>query len=50
MIGDDVVLVIRVPRASRAQRPIYINNDVFGSTFRGIMKAITTAPRQKYAP
>ena len=34
MIGDDVVLVIRVPRASRAQRPIYINNDVFGSTFR----------------
>ena len=34
VIGDDVVLVIRVPRASRAQRPIYINNDVFGSTFR----------------
>ena len=33
-IGDDVVLVIRVPRASRAQRPIYINNDVFGSSFR----------------
>ena len=34
MIGDDVVLVIRVPRASRMQRPVYINNDVFGSTFR----------------
>lgn len=33
-IGDDVVLVIRVPRASRVQRPIYINNDVFGSSFR----------------
>ena len=34
LIGGDVVLVIRVPRASRAQKPIYINNDVFGSTFR----------------
>lgn len=34
VIEDDVVLVIRVPRASRSQKPIYINNDVFGSTFR----------------
>ena len=34
VIGDDVVLVIRVPRASRAQKPIYINNDVFGASFR----------------
>ena len=31
---DDVILVIKVPRASRAQKPVYINNDVFGSTFR----------------
>ena len=33
-IGDDVVLVIKIPRATRAQKPIYLNNDVFGSTFR----------------
>ena len=33
-VGDDVVLAIKVPRASRYQRPVYINNDVFGSTFR----------------
>ncbi|MBR1796602.1 MAG: putative DNA binding domain-containing protein [Clostridiales bacterium] len=33
-INGDVVLVIRVPRASRSQKPIYLNNDVFGSTFR----------------
>ena len=34
VVNEDVILVIRVPRASRAQRPIYLNNDVFGSTFR----------------
>lgn len=34
MIGEDVVLVIKVPRATRYQKPVYINNDVFGSTFR----------------
>jgi len=33
-INGDIVLVIRVPRASRAQKPVYINNDVFGATFR----------------
>ncbi len=33
-IGEDVILVIKVPRASRSQKPVYINNDVFGSTFR----------------
>ena len=33
-VGEDVVLVINVPRASRFQKPIYLNNDVFGSTFR----------------
>ena len=33
-VGDDVILVIKVPRARRAQKPVYINNDVFGSTFR----------------
>ena len=34
VINDDVVLVIRVPRAKRSQKPVFINNDVFGSTFR----------------
>lgn len=34
MVGEDVVLAIKVPRATRFQRPVYINNDVFGSTFR----------------
>ena len=34
VIADDVVLVIHVPRASRSEKPIYLNNDVFGSTFR----------------
>ena len=33
-VNGDVVLVIRVPRAARTQKPIYINNDVFGATFR----------------
>ena len=33
-ISGDVVLVIRVPRATRLQKPIYLNNDVFGQTFR----------------
>jgi len=34
VINGDVVLVIRVPRATKAQKPVYIDNDVFGSTFR----------------
>ena len=34
VIDEDVVLVIRVPRATRQQKPVYINNDVFGATFR----------------
>ena len=34
MVGEDVVLAIKVPRATRYQKPVYINNDVFGSTFR----------------
>jgi len=34
MVGEDVVLVIKVPRATRYQKPVFINNDVFGSTFR----------------
>ena len=33
-ISGDVVVVIRVPRATRLQKPIYLNNDVFGQTFR----------------
>ena len=34
VVGEDVVLAIKVPRANRFQKPVYINNDVFGSTFR----------------
>ena len=34
MVGEDVVLAIKVPRATRFQKPVYIDNDVFGSTFR----------------
>lgn len=33
-VGEDVILVINVPRASRSQKPVYLNNDVFGATFR----------------
>ncbi|MBR6986273.1 MAG: ATP-binding protein [Ruminococcus sp.] len=33
-VGEDVILVINVPRASRSQKPVYLNNDLFGSTFR----------------
>ena len=32
-VNSDAVFVIRVPRASRSQKPIYINSDVFGATF-----------------
>lgn len=33
-IGEDVVLVIHVPMAKREEKPVYINDDLFGSTFR----------------
>ncbi len=33
-IGNDTVKVIMVPSASREQKPIYINNDMFKGTFR----------------
>ncbi|MCM1541356.1 MAG: putative DNA binding domain-containing protein [Blautia sp.] len=31
---DDVIMVIWVPAAKREQKPIYINDDLFGGTFR----------------
>lgn len=31
---DDCIMVIRVPRAKREQKPVYINDDLFGGTFR----------------
>lgn len=34
VIGDDVILVIKVPRANKSQKPVYLNNDVFGAAFR----------------
>lgn len=33
-IGDDIIMVIHVPMAKREQKPVYINNDLFGGTFR----------------
>lgn len=33
-IGDDVIMVIYVPAAKREQKPVYINDDMFGGTFR----------------
>ena len=35
-VGDnrDVIMVIYVPMAERAQKPVYINNDIFNGTFR----------------
>lgn len=33
-IEDDVILAIRVPKANREERPVYINNDMFKGTFR----------------
>lgn len=31
---DDIVIVIYVPMARREQKPIFINDDLFGGTFR----------------
>lgn len=33
-IGGDVIIVIYVAKADRAYKPVYINNDLFGGTFR----------------
>lgn len=33
-VGEDIILVINVPRASRSQETVYLNNDVLGSTFK----------------
>lgn len=33
-VNGDVILAVRVPRASREDRPVYINNDMFKGTFR----------------
>lgn len=32
--GMDVIMIIRVPRAKREVKPVYINNDIFTGTFR----------------
>lgn len=31
---DNVIMVIWVPSAKREQKPVYINDDLFGGTFR----------------
>jgi predicted HTH transcriptional regulator len=33
-VGEDVILVIYVPRAKREEKPVFINNDLFGGTYR----------------
>ena len=33
-VGEDIVIVIYVPMARREQKPVYINDDIFGGTFR----------------
>ncbi|MDE7418066.1 MAG: putative DNA binding domain-containing protein [Lachnospiraceae bacterium] len=33
-VGEDVVLAIHIPRAQREVKPVYINNDLLGGTFR----------------
>jgi predicted HTH transcriptional regulator len=32
--GNDVIMVIRVPKAKREVKPVYINKDIFSGTFR----------------
>ena len=32
--NDDVILVITVPRATREVKPVYLNDDMFGGTFK----------------
>lgn len=31
---EDIIMVIYVPMATREEKPVYINNDIFGGTFR----------------
>ena len=33
-VGDDIVIVIDVPMAKREQKPIFINDDMFGGAFK----------------
>ena len=33
-VGEDLIIVIYVPMAKREQKPVFINNDMFGGTFR----------------
>ena len=33
-VNGDIVLAIHIPRAKREDKPVYINDDLFGGTFR----------------
>lgn len=33
-MNQDTIMAIHVPAAKREQKPVYINNDMFGGTFR----------------
>lgn len=33
-VNGDLIIVIHVPMAKREEKPVYVNNDLFGATFR----------------
>lgn len=33
-LGEDIIIIIDVPMAKRDQKPVFINNDMFGGTFK----------------
>ena len=33
-VNGDIVLAVHIPRAKREDKPVYINDDLFGGTFR----------------
>lgn len=33
-VGEDLIIVIEVPMAKRSEKPVYINDDLFGGTYR----------------
>ena len=33
-VGEDLILVIRVPMAQRQDKPVFLNDDMFGQTYR----------------
>lgn len=46
-VGNFYVLIIKVPRASRDQRPVYVGHDPYSGTYDEVMKAISNARETK---